>query len=571
MDSRKTYSYSAWAIWLCLLCSLPLAWLYSWHDADAVNMLDGDARYYYYYLQSSFIDPALANYDWLKQATPVTHHPVGLDILWLPFFLVAHVSAQLFHYPLSGLSLPYQASIALAGLTYGILGLVYLRKLLKLNAVSDNVTALIIPLIFLGTNLLHYTLHEAGMSHVYSFFLITAFMYYSCRFVKESRKSDLLLAAVFFGLVLLVRLNNVFVIFTLFFWFSNRKECFNFFNRLIRNRAFYSSIAVLLALLCIQPLIWLWKEDVLFVNRYASYGFYWTNPAFFKMLFGFNAGFFIYAPLCLLFLAGLTALYKTNRFSFYSATLFVLLLFYFFSAYSAYTYYDGIGIRVLIDYYAVFAVFGAKLFSAFESNKAMLISLSTLSFALLAINLVYAYQSSHRIILRSGMTYSQWKYTFMRTGSRYENCLGGSNDLLPFSKNPVPASLSGEAVTSAPFDFSNKEFGPSLMFDRIGFISRRICMKLKIKRTEAFANSSRDAWVCAVVEDQAGNRKGYQQFRLNETPSQSCCEEAEYNYTSTMEGDFKASDRLSVALWNLKKQPFLINTFSATIYNYNYQ
>lgn len=570
MDSRKTYSYSAWSIWLCLLCSLPLAWLYSWHDADAVNMLDGDARYYYYYLQSTFIDPALANYDWLKQAAPVTHHPVGLNILWLPFFMLGHASAHLFHYPLNGLSLPYQASIALAGLTYGILGLAYLRKLLILAAVSDKVTALVIPFIFLGTNLLHYTLHEAGMSHVYSFFLITAFMYYSCRFVKESRRSDLMLAALFFGLVLLVRLNNVFAVFTVFFWFSSRTECLHFFRGLIRNRAFYTSMVVLMLVLCIQPLVWLLKEEVLFANRYAPYGFYWTSPAFFKMLFGFNAGFFIYAPLCLLFLAGLAAFYKTNRFSFYSAALFVLLLFYFFSAYSAYTYYDGIGIRVLIDYYAVFAVFGAKLFSAFESNKAMLISLSAVSFALLAVNLVYAYQSSHRIMLRSGMTYNQWKYIFLRTGSSYENCLGGSNDLLPFSKHPVPVSLSGEAIASGPFDFSKKEFGPSLMFSHLGFMSRRICMKLKIKRTEAFTNSSRDAWVCAVVEDQAGNRKGYQQFRLNETPSESCCSESEYSYTSTMEGDFNASDRLSVALWNPRKQPFFLNAFSATIYNYHY-
>ena len=570
MDSRKTYSYSAWSIWLCLLCSLPLAWLYSWHDADAVNMLDGDARYYYYYLQSTFIDPALASYDWLKQAAPVTHHPVGLGILWLPFFMVGHLSAQLFHYPLSGLSLPYQASIALAGLTYAFLGLVYLRKLFILNGIPDKAVALVIPLIFLGTNLLHYTLHEAGMSHVYSFFLITAFMYYSCRFVKENRNSDLLLASLFFGLVLLVRLNNVFAVFTLLFWFSSRHECFGFFKGLIRRPAFYRSIALLLLVLSIQPLVWLWKEEVLFANRYAPYGFYWTSPAFFKMLFGFNAGFFIYAPLCLLFLGGLGALYKANRFSFYSAVLFVLVLFYFFSAYSAYTYYDGIGIRVLIDYYAVFALFGAKLFSAFESNKAMLISLSTVSFALLAINLVYAYQSSHRILLRSGMTYQQWKYILMRTGSSYENCLGGSNDLLPYSEQPVPASLSGEAITAGPFDFSGKEFGPSLMFGRLGFMSRRICMKLKIKRTEAFINSSRDTWVCAVVEDQAGNRKGYQQFRLNETPSKNCCTETEYNYTSTMEGDFKASDRLSVALWNLKKQPFFLNAFSANIYNYNY-
>lgn len=570
MNSRSTYTYSAYSIWLCLLCSFPLAWLYSWYNADAVNMLDGDARYYYYYLQSTFIDPSLAHYDWLSSSTPVTHHPVGLAILWLPFFGAGHLAAQLLHFPLTGTSLPYQVSVAVAALSYAIIGLVYLRKLLRLNAIPDKVSALLIVLTFFGTTLLHYTMHEGGMSHVYSFCLITAFMYYSCRFVKESRSRDLMLAALFFGLVLLVRFNNVFAIFTLFFWFSSYKECSAFFRALIRKPSFYAALGLLALLLAIQPLTWLWKEQVWFANRYASYGFYWTEPAFLKMLFGFNAGFFIYAPLCLLFLAGLVTMYKTSRFAFYSSLLFVLVLFYFFSAYSAYTYYDGIGIRVLIDYYAVFALFGAKLFAAVEAQKMVFLPLATLAFLLMTINLMYAYQSSHGILLRSGMTYRQWKYIFLKTEKSYENSLGGSNDLVPFSKQDVPLSLSADAALSQPFDFSKKDYGIALTFDSIGFISRRICMKLNISRRETSVNSSSDALVCAVLEDHAGNRKNYTQFKLNETPSTGCCEETEYNYTSNMEGSFKPGDRISVYLWNPKLQSFLIDKFSVKIYNYNY-
>lgn len=501
---------------------------------------------------------------------PVTHHPVGLAILWLPFFGVGHLAAQLFHFPLTGTSLPYQVSVAIAALAYAIIGLVYLRKLLRLNDIPDKISALLIVLTFFGTTLLHYTLHEGGMSHVYSFCLITAFMYHSCRFVKESRRNDLILAALFFGLVLLVRFNNVFAIFTLLFWFSSYKECSTFFRGLLRNRSFYTALGLFALLLAIQPLTWLWKEQVLFANRYASYGFYWTEPAFLKMLFGFNAGFFIYAPLCLLFLVGLITMYRTSRFAFYSSLLFVLVLFYFFSAYSAYTYYDGIGIRVLIDYYAVFALFGAKLFAAVEAQKMVFLPLATLAFLLMTINLVYAYQSSHSILLRSGMTYQQWKYIFLKTGKSYENSLGGSNDLVPFSKQGIALSLSADASLIQPFDFSKKDYGLSLVFDSIGFISKRICMKLNISRRETAVNSSQEALVCAVLEDKAGNRKSYAQFKLNETPSTSCCEGTEYNYISNMEGSFKSTDRISVYLWNPKLQSFLIDKFSVKVYNYNY-
>ena len=66
-------------------------------------------------------------------------------------------------------------------------------------------------------------------------------------------------------------------------------------------------------------------------------------------------------------------------------------------------------------------------------------------------------------------------------------------------------------------------------------------------------------------------RKKYLQFRLNEVPALSCCENKEYNYTSTIEGKFAASDYLSVYLWNQKKQDFTIDEFSVQVYNFNYE
>jgi hypothetical protein len=568
VNPGSTYKYSAYSIWLSLFGAVFISWFFIWNEATPANFLDGDAWYYYYYLQSTFIDPNLAHYDWLNDATPVTHHPAGLSILLLPFFLIGLSAAKLFHFSLSGISLPFQVSVAVAALVYGITGLVYLRKLFRLNGISDKVTALIILLTFFGTTLLHYTISEGGMSHVYSFCLITVFMYHSCRFVKEHSNKHLLYSSVIFALVLLVRANNGFAIFTILFWFADRKECVTFFKNLVRNPAFYKSLIVFLGVLCIQPLMWLWKENTFFTDRYAAYGFYWTKPAFFNMLFGFNAGFFIYAPLCLLFLAGLVNIYKASHFSFYASLGFILLLFYFFSAYSAYTYYDGIGIRVLVDYYAVFAFFGAKLFNAVETQKVLFSSLTVVAFLLASLNLVYCYQVGHSIMLRSGMTFNQWKYIFMRTGNEYKNSLGGCNDLVPYSKEPVAAALTSEM--NSTFDYAKKDFGISAAFDSIGFASKRICMKLNIGRTEVYANSSRNAMVCAELQDSAGKKKSYMQFRLNETPSKNCCEESQYHYTATMDGDFKTSDRFSVYLWNSERQPFFINKFSVEVYNYNY-
>lgn len=570
MVSAPTYKYSAYSIYASFFAALLLCVFYTWQNPGAVNFMGGDARYYYYYLQSTFIDPALVSYDWLADPTPLTHHPVGLCLLLLPFFLPALGIAKIFHFPLTGLSLPFQASVSLAALTYCFIGLVYLKKLFRLNHISDKVTALVIPLLFFGTTLLHYTLTESGMSHAYSFCLITAFLYYSCRFVNEGGNRHLLCMAALLGLILLVRANNGLVVFTLFFWFKSREQVLAFFRSLLRNPYFYLSVVVVLAMVSLQVLTWYWKENVLFSNRYAPYGFYWTRPALAEMLFGFNAGFFIYAPLCFLFMLGLITTYK-NKFLFFGMLGFLLAVFYFFSAYSAYTYFDGLGIRVLVDYYALFALLGAKLFSRFELQPLAYGGIASLALVLLVINIIYCYQGSTDILARSGMTYSKWKYVFLKTGSEYRGCLGGSNDLVPFA-NPHPApSLQADAGLQAPFDYSQKDFGLALSFDSLGFNSNRIFLKIDIDRREKSVNSSSDVLVCAMLEDKTNTKKGYAQFRLNETPSTTCCDNRAYHYGTNMEGNFKPDDHLSVYLWNIKQQEFLVNKFSVSVYNYNYQ
>jgi hypothetical protein len=373
-------------------------------------------------------------------------------------------------------------------------------------------------------------------------------------------------------MILLIRANNVFILFSLLFWFKNKEQCVSFFKKLVRNKTFYYSIAILAGFVLFQLLTWAVKENNLFTNRYAPYGFYWLHPQLLKMLFGFDNGFFIYTPLCLLFLFGLMAAYRENKFFFYAVSVFLLGLLYFFSAYSAYTYFDGLSIRVLVDYYAIFALLGAKLFTQLAATKLLYSSVLAISLLLVIVNVVYSYQGSRNILLRSGMTFNQWKYIFMRTGKEYRNCLGGSNELTPYAKQHPEASLKDKFYLEQPFDFKQRDFGPALSFDSVGFDSNRLLLKINCGRTEQFANASKDALICVALQDRITQQnKSYFQFRLNETPATGCCDETLYNYTSVMSADVKAGDKLSVYLWNVDKQPFLVNEFSVEVYNYNYQ
>jgi hypothetical protein len=574
LNAVTKYKYADFSIWFTAFAVCFICCFFTWQKSDLVNFIGGDARYYYIYLQSTFINPAFINYDWLNPSSGVviTHHPVGFSILVLPFFLFGLLFANFLNYPLDGSSAPFQASISMAGIFYLVLGLIYLKKLLTINHVSDKIIAFVIVLVFFGTTLFHYTLNECGMSHVYSFSLISIFLYHSCKLVQNYNSQSLYSAAALFGLILLLRPNNALILFSVFCWFGSTPHAVTFFKQLLRKKSFYYSVLIVLLIAAIQPLTWLWKEDSLFVNRYASYGFYWTKPHLLEMLFGFEAGFFIYAPLCLLFLFGLPVLFKENKFQFYATLAFVLILFYIFASYSAYTYFDGLGIRVLVDYYSVFAFIGAKLFMHLSQYKFLFNVFSTFALILVIVNLIYCYQAENNILARSGMNFNKWKYVFLRTGKSYENSLGGSSDLQPFSKFKPKAALEQNLPFEQGFDFSGNEYGPTVHFNRLGFDSKRIQLKIKIRRKEKQLNSSDAALVCAMLDNKIDpTRKKYLQFRLNEVPALSCCENKEYNYTSTIEGKFAASDYLSVYLWNQKKQNFTIDEFSVQVYNFNYQ
>jgi hypothetical protein len=574
--SAIKYKQPDFVIGLTAVIAVLLSYILVWKNnaATPVNFIDGDAEYYYYYLQSSFIDAKLFAYEWLTPGSGsyITHHPVGVSLLLMPFFLVAFVAAKLFAYPLDGLSAPFQLAISATAIFYCTLGLVYLKKLFRLNGIPDKITALTITLVFFGTTLYHYTLIESGMSHTYSFCFITVFLYHSCKFIQQEKNKHLFFAAFAFSFILLLRPNNGLIIFSVFFWFKSREHCINFFKNLLKNKAFYYALLIPIACVLFQLLTWAVKENNLFTDRYAPYGFYWLHPQFIKMLFGFDSGFFIYTPLCFLFMFGLIPVYKENKFLFCAIALFLLGIFYFFSCYSAYTYFDGLGLRVLVDYYAVFALLGAKLFARLYISRLAftLTLLPALFFALVSV--VYSYQASHNILKRSGMTYNQWKYIFFKTGSAYRDCLGGSNDLTPFSKQHPAAILSDSVKFEQPFNFSQKEFGVVLTFDSLRFNSKRILLKLNCARKELFTNASKNALICVSLQNRGTHKsKSYFQFRLNETPAKDCCDEKQYHYASVMSIDIEAGDRLAVYLWNMDKQPFLVSKFSASIYNYNYQ
>src|SRR5574337_950149 len=174
--------------------------------------LSWDVYGYYLHLPATIIhhDPGISQKAWLDdlngkyqagrpwyqtwngiKGRQVNVYPTGEAILWLPFFLAAHVSAKIFGYPADGLSPPYQWFMMLAGIFYAALGLFLLRKLL-LRYVNDKITAVTLVLIALGTNLYYYSTYDDTMPHIMLFAVDTLVLLLTISWHENPKRSTAL-------------------------------------------------------------------------------------------------------------------------------------------------------------------------------------------------------------------------------------------------------------------------------------------------------------------------------------------------------------------------------------------
>jgi hypothetical protein len=575
MPASLKYSFSDHVLFLITILAIALGCIFKWND-PGLNYVDGDARDYYSYLISAFVKHDLTHptgNEWYllhTSAGTINVHPAGVSVLLLPFFFLAYIVSIVSGFPADGMSLPFQLGIAAGALFYSILGLHYIRKTLLLQQLDKKIIALVLLLTFFGTNLLHYALSEALMSHVYSFCLVSIFIFHSSKYALLRQQKNLLLSGLVLGLIVLVRPNNILILFTIPFWFQSYREFKDFLLSTFRSKYFYFAMLIAGAIVFIQPLLWFAQSGSFFHHTYKADGFYWMHPQLLKMLFGFDSGFFVYVPLCLLFMFGIFAFSKGNKWRLAVISVFILGLFYFFSSYWAYTYFDGLGIRVLVDYYPLFSLLGAKLFSQLAIHKLIFTGIFILASFLAAVSAIYCYQYHKHIIQPAGMTFNKWKYVFLHTGKEYEDCLGGAYDLKPYSSEEVNPSLTKTFQPSNNYDFNGKDFGVGIAFDSLGFNSNQVNLEIDYERTEKEMNSSQDAAVCVSLEEN-GKQFGYLAYRLNDAPSTSCCGKRSYHHSLNLMGKFKNTTRIAVYIWNRALKAFTISNFTVKVYNYNYQ
>jgi len=581
MTAAIQNNYSKLSLYLIGVLSLLLIYFFMWRT-DSIgysSVIGGDGNDYYSYLMSIFIDKNLGHQDtapWYIIQTPtgtINVHMIGVSLMLLPFFMIGLLWANLGGYDINGISEPFQKMISIGALFYLMIGLYFIRGILLKRNYNEKTVAIVLLLIFSGTNLLNYAINEPTMSHVYSFALMAAFLYGTFKMMTQPSSKYFVFVAIISALIVLIRPTNILIVFIIPLWFNTWNE----FIAAIKNIYIQHKVKVVFAkliffgVLFLQSIVWFFQNGKLLQWSYKDNGMYLFSPNTIKMLFGFNAGFFIYTPLCLLLLFGLLPMYKDHRYHFMVLSLFFLFTFYFLSCHWAYTYFDGLSIRALVDFLPVFAISGAALINKILNVKYKPVVLSGITLTVL-FNLMICYQYKAGILPPAGMNYAKFKYILFKTDVKYAGVLGGCNDLLPYSKNHPSAILTSVSAfdETGSFDYKDKEYGVAYEVPQLGFATSKIYVKVQLKRKEASINSSENALLVLHIEAPDKTSRNFQCYKLNDTPSESCCDWQSWNYAVTMDGKIQAGDRFVVYIWNKEKKEFFIDDFKVEVYNYNY-
>lgn len=443
-----------WSKWMLLLLMLICSWYGKNLDTWGHNkVIQNDVVSYYAYLPAALIFHDL-NFEFTRElpadfeGTIWTHTApngkaylkmtMGLSILWIPFFLMAHLFATVSGIQALGYSWPYSLSIFVAALFYLFAGLFFLRKIL-LRYFSEPVAALTLLVVVLATNLMYYVISEPGMSHVYNFALITGFLFYSLKWTDHPVPEKIILPALLAGIIVLIRpVNLLILIFPALLGISTMQDLYKRFT------AHWKSIlaAGILAFLVLLPQMIYWKVQTghYLFNSYGEEGFYFLEPQILNGLFSYRKGWFVYTPVMLFAVGGMFFLRKKAPGMLLPMLVFIPVNIYVVYSWWCWWYGGSFGSRPMIDMYGVMALpLAAVIDKGWKGKNIVRLVLSALLAGFIWLNLFQMEQYRISLLHWDSMTKEaywgifgekQWPqgYDQMISSPDYEKALKGEKE-----------------------------------------------------------------------------------------------------------------------------------------------
>lgn len=406
----------------------------------------GDGLGYYSYLPATFIYHNLKDIstlpedkeirytvindlNHLKNTTPrsplgytLVQYTYGVALMEAPFFFIAHAYEKLNGLPANGYSDTYNTLIKISSLFYSLLGLFFTWLILR-NYFSKTLSLFSILLIFAGTNLFWFSLHQAGMAHTPLLFLYAALIYLTIKIHRTPKSILFLLTGLVAGMITLIRPSDIVCLLIPVLYNVYNRETIKAKIKFITSQKFHIALASIIFFIPLIPQFLYWKAlsgNYLYYS-YGTQSFNWLKPQFIQGLFGFNNGWLPYAPVMIFSVAGFF-LYK--HFRQWTWCLPVMFLIYSYIIYSWYcfSYINGLGSRPMIHLYPLLAI-PLTAFLQYISTKKfvykMAFTLVVLFFV--SVNISYSVQQSKRILISEESNAAYYFGTLYKTRISYND------------------------------------------------------------------------------------------------------------------------------------------------------
>lgn len=351
----------------------------------------------------------------------IMRYPIGLSVLFFPFYVLADVITPYTSYPADGFSRPYQLCILFGSLVYALIGLFFVKKILC-RFFNDKVAALTLVAIVLGTNFFfHVSVHGQGaMSHNFVFTLYAIIVYLTIKWHERFEWKYIVFMGVSTGLIALCRPTEIIsVLIPLFYGITNKQTFIEKIKILFNHKLqliLFSCLVIGIGF--IQFGYWYALSGEFIINPYAAgnpgEGLELLQPHILKVLFSFRKGWFVYTPLMIFTILGFWYMFKNNKPLFTPVFIYFVINLYIVSSWSCWWYGACFGVRSLVPSYAALCLPLGYFVHHLFTSKWKFFGLGFIVFCI-ALNLFQSWQMSVGIMDSTNMSRAYYFSTFLQT------------------------------------------------------------------------------------------------------------------------------------------------------------
>jgi hypothetical protein len=571
-----------------------------------------DVLGYYLYLPATFIydEPMLNNYDWLKKINeekdltgtyyqisstpkgePMYFFLMGMSYFYLPSFLTGHLIANLTNSPVDGFSAPYRYAMVVGGIIYTLIGLYFLRKILR-RYFSEAITSLVILITVFGTNYIHHlTLDNLATVNVL-FMLMTILVWNTIRWHEDFKPRNLIAAGIAVVLMGLVKPSEVmsiliFLLWNVTSWSDARNKIKIFWSQ---KMAILITLGICLVIVFPQILYWYLKTGYLLYDSYKNpgVGLDIFSPHIIQALFSYRKGWFLYTPVMIFAMIGFYFVFRNNRKIFLSLAGYWIVAFYIISSWSEWWYGAAYSNRALITTYPILAICLGYFLQYIQVQKAAIKMLFGVVVVLMIfLNQFQWWQLRHYILDPYRTTKEYYWATFLKTYKteedealkKVERSFDGINRFKNEDKyvkrildSESFGQLSGENILADPDSnfyykmLENQEFSFTFKHKYFEFTDQDHAW-LKSVIDVRYPEGYNGPWPCLVMSmEYKGKVYGYMANELRVEPMDKGWHHFEFYYLTPEIR--RQRDVFKCYVWKRGRESYDIDNFQLELYTY---